>query len=379
MMAQTGIGFGILGPLEMCVNDTVVPLGTPKQRAVLAMLVIRRNHAVGTDELFSAAWGMHAPKRARDTLYTYVFNLRRLMDRPGIDAHAVLASAPPGYRLVVPDTECDHGRFMITRRRGAHAAADGRFEEASRLLSAALEEWRGPALDDLRDFPVFDTFIAALSEDKLMTQIARAEAEIACGRPLSVLNELKELTDDHPYREPLWAQLITAHYVAGHQSEALDAYHRLKSALADDLGIYPGQAVSTLIERILRQEPLDVGKAAQSHAEDTVNAFHEHVTVQADHIDGPVLHDADGSTHPLLPMSTRIGRSLDNNIVLADRKVSRHHAAIIDTGTSFVIADLRSINGVYVAGRRIHTSATLSNGDVIRIGDHTFTFESTSK
>ncbi len=49
--------------------------------------------------------------------------------------------------------------------------------------------------------------------------------------------------------------------------------------------------------------------------------------------------------------ATRIGRLTDNDIVLDDANVSRHHAVIIDTGTSFVITDLRSANGVDVGGR----------------------------
>ena len=71
----------------------------------------------------------------------------------------------------------------------------------------------------------------------------------------------------------------------------------------------------------------------------------------------------------------RIGRRSDNDIVLNDDYVSRHHAVIVDTGTSFLITDLRSANGVEVQRQRIRTSANLADGDHIRIGDHEFTFE----
>jgi DNA-binding SARP family transcriptional activator len=64
----------------------------------------------------------------------------------------------------------------------------------------------------------------------------------------------------------LWTQLITAYYLAERQSDALDAYQRLKSTLADDLGIDPGPSVRALHGRILRQEPLNVRKAAQTTA-----------------------------------------------------------------------------------------------------------------
>jgi pSer/pThr/pTyr-binding forkhead associated (FHA) protein len=106
----------------------------------------------------------------------------------------------------------------------------------------------------------------------------------------------------------------------------------------------------------------------------------QHVAPHADDADAPVLVGADGSTHRLPPMSTtQIGRGSENDVVLTDRKVSRRHAAIIDTGSTFVIADLRSGNGVYVQGRRIYTSAPLSSGDVIQIGDYTFAFNANAQ
>ena len=82
----------------------------------------------------------------------------------------------------------------------------------------------------------------------------------------------------------------------------------------------------------------------------------------------------DGSIH-CTAAATRIGRLTDNDIVLDDANVSRHHAVIIDTGTSFVITDLRSANGVDVGNERIRGTATLADGDRIRICDHEFTFE----
>ncbi len=82
-----------------------------------------------------------------------------------------------------------------------------------------------------------------------------------------------------------------------------------------------------------------------------------------------------GRSHPLLAGATRIGRLSDNDIVLDDANVSRHHAVIIDTGTSYVITDLRSANGVDVGGERIRGTATLADGDRVRICDHEFVFE----
>jgi pSer/pThr/pTyr-binding forkhead associated (FHA) protein len=91
------------------------------------------------------------------------------------------------------------------------------------------------------------------------------------------------------------------------------------------------------------------------------------------------LRDTGGRHYPLEAAATRIGRVSDNAIVLSDADVSRHHAAIMDTGTGFMIMDLRSANGVEVQGQRIDISADLADGDRIRIGGHEFIFEIQSR
>ena len=369
-MTENKIGFGVLGPLLMTVDGAPVGLGTPKQRAVLAVLVMNRNRPVGIDSLITAAWEQWPPPEARASLHSYISNLRRLLG----DARPMLANAPPGYRLTVGDTTCDIGRFVLEKTAGVQAAAAGRFEQASDHLTTALAEWRGPVLEDLRDFQFVDAFATALTEDKVVAHTARAEAEIACGRGYAVIGELESLTVEHPYREPLWAQLIIAYYLAERQSEALDAYQRLKTTLADDLGIDPGPTARALHERILRQEPLDVKRAARTTAVHTSHNIDLRTSVNPSSALAS-LRAISGPVYPLQAAATRIGRLSDNDIVLDDANVSRHHAVIIDTGTSFVITDLRSANGVDVGNERIRGTATLADGDRIRICDHEFTFE----
>jgi DNA-binding SARP family transcriptional activator len=373
-MTHSALRFGLLGPLQMSADGIDLPLGAAKQRAVLALLLINRSRTVAIDSLIDAAWQQHPPPEARASLHAHVSRLRRLMSGAGVDPAAILASAQPGYRLGVPEEDCDLGRFAIEQKAGIEAAAAGRFEQASGHLSAALAEWRGPVLEDLRNFQFVDAFAAALAEDKLVALTARAEAEIACGRTHSIIGNLEALVAEHPYREPLWAQLITAYYLAERQYDALDAYGRLKAALADDLGIDPGPTLQRLHQRILRQEPLDVKQAARATAKRTAVTRRRPTEVgQGSAV--AHLRDAGGSRHPLRETATKIGRLADNDIVLDDDTVSRYHAVIIDTGNSFVITDLRSANGVDVAEQRIRASATLAEGDRICICGHEFTFE----
>ena len=373
-MAHSALRFGVLGPLQMSANGTDLPLGAAKQRAVLALLLINRNRIVPADTLIDAVWQQRPPPEARGSLHAHISRLRRLVSEAGLDPAAVVVGIQPGYRLNVPDEACDLGRFAIEQKAGIQAAAAGRFEEASRHLSAALAEWRGPVLEDLRDFQFIDAFAAALAEDKLVALTVRAETEIACGRTHSIISELEALVVLHPYREPLWAQLITAYYLAERQYDALDAYGRLKTALADDLGIDPGPTLRGLHQRILRQEPLDIKEAARATAKHVVATLQRRPKVAQESAVAQ-LRDAAGRRYPLRGAATRIGRLADNDIVLDDDSVSRHHAVIVDTGNSFVITDLQSANGVDVADRRIRTSETLADGDRIRICGHEFTFE----
>jgi SARP family transcriptional regulator, regulator of embCAB operon len=375
-MWNAGLKFGVLGPLQMIADGGQVPLGAPKQRAVLAMLVLNRNRPVSVDLLIDAVWGQLPVPAARTSIHSYVSRLRGLIGAAGLDANEVLASAPPGYQLSVADADCDLGRFITEKTLGVHAAAAGRFEHASSHLSAALAEWRGPVLDDLGDFTFVDAFATALSEDKVVAHVALAAAEIACGRAYAVIGDLEVLTAEHPFRERLWAQLMTAYYVVERQSDALDVYRRLKANLAENLGIDPGRTVSELHERILRQEPLDAKKTAQTTAKHSVVDLGPDTGTMPGQSAVAELRGEDGQRYRL-QASTRIGRRPDNDIVLDDDDVSRYHAVIIDTGGSFVISDLKSTNGILVHGRRIRTSATLTDGDHLRIGGHEFTFEIT--
>ena len=374
-MTNSGLGFGVLGPLLVTAHGIRVPLGAAKQRAVLAMLVINRNRPVSVDSLIDAVWGDDPVPAARTSIQSHISTLRRLLHGAGADPYMVLASAPPGYQISVADTDCDVGRFTAEKAAGVRAAAAGRYEDASNHLHAALGEWRGPVLDDLRDFPFVDAYAAMLLEERVAAHTARAEAEIACGRAGAVIAELEALTAEHPYREPLWAQLITAYYVTERQSDALRAYRRLKTTLADGLGIDPGPTVSALHERILRQEPLVAERSTLTTHKQSVYHTESDIAVGAAY---PVawLRDRTGRQFPLNGASTRIGRHADNDIVFDDdTDVSRYHAVIIDTGAGFVIYDSKSTNGVEVQRRRIRGSAPLADGDLIRIGSREYTFQ----
>lgn len=371
-MGDARLDFNVLGPLLLTVDGRATSLGAPKQRALCAALLLSRNRPVAVDTLITACWDQTPAPAVRTSLHSYVSNLRRIFGAGG-GPQRVLVSAPPGYQINVADDACDVGRFVAGKIAGVQAAANGRFDDAARHLSAALAQWRGPVLEDLRNFAFVDPFATALTEDRLVVATAHAEAEIACGRASAVIGGLEALAAEHPYREPLWAQLITAYYVSDRQTDALNTYRRLQTSLADDLGIDPSPALAALQARILRQEHLDLNRSTRATAVHTMNQLGDGIMP----VRSAQLRGNGNQVYPLHTTVIRIGRHSDNDIVLDDAEVSRHHAVIVDSGSGFTVVDLRSANGVHVGSERIRAGTALSDGDRIRIGRQEFVFEHT--
>ena len=99
------LDFRILGPLEVSDETGHVPLGGPKQRGILAILVLDAGRVVATDRLIDLLWGEEAPKTATASLQNAVGRLRRAL---GAD---VLETRAPGYVLRVAQEQIDAGRF----------------------------------------------------------------------------------------------------------------------------------------------------------------------------------------------------------------------------------------------------------------------------
>ena len=257
--------FGILGPLAVTRDDgTLVELGSPKQRAVLALLLVSANRVVALDRLVDELWGDEPPARAAASIQAYVSNLRRALepDRPPRAPATVLLSRAPGYLIAVDDDRFDVARFSRLASAGRSALADDP-AGARRLLGEALALWRGPALADFAYEPFAVTEAARLGELRLAALSDRIDADLALGEHAALVPELERLVADHPLREHLWGQLMLALYRSSRQAEALAAYRRFSDTLADELGLEPGAELRRLEQAILTHDPeLDLGAAA---------------------------------------------------------------------------------------------------------------------
>ena len=236
--------FRILGPLEVSDETGHVALGGPRQRGLLAILVLEAGRVVATDRLVDLLGGEEAPKTATASLQNAVGRLRRAL---GAD---VLETRAPGYVLSVSPDQIDARRVERTLLEGRRLSADERRER----LQAALALWRGPALAEF----AFDDFAQAeirrLDELRLVVIEERIDADLELGRHGDVTSELESLVRDHPLRETFRRQLMLALYRAGRQAEALEVYQDARARFVDELGIEPGPELKRLQSEILRHE-----------------------------------------------------------------------------------------------------------------------------
>ncbi|HUP20633.1 MAG TPA: BTAD domain-containing putative transcriptional regulator, partial [Gemmatimonadota bacterium] len=239
--------FRVLGPLEVDAGGGPVPLGGPKQRAVLAHLLFRANQLVPADTLVDEIWGDEPPEKARNIIQTYVSHLRKALGRDRIESQV------PGYRLRLESSELDATRFDALMR-DAKKALPVDPNIAVGTLDDALALWRGPALADLADQPSLLAEAARLDELRLEAQEDRIEGLLASGAQARAIGELEALLARHPWREGLWGLLMLALYREGRQAEALNAFQRAREILADELGVDPSPELMRLQERILKQD-----------------------------------------------------------------------------------------------------------------------------
>jgi len=240
--------FRILGPLEVSGTDGPLVLGGARQRAVLAHMILRANHVVPADLLIDELWGEEPPETARNTVQTYVYRLRGILGQDRIESRA------PGYVLRVQERELDVNRFdALTGEARAELLEDP--AAALATLTEALALWRGSALADLGEEPSLAGEIARLDELRLSATEDKVSAELALGQHSRIVGELEALIKRHPLRERLWGDLMLALYRSGRQAEALEAYQKARTVLAEELGIDPSRRLQRLHEQMLAQDP----------------------------------------------------------------------------------------------------------------------------
>ncbi|MDQ6728657.1 MAG: AAA family ATPase [Actinomycetota bacterium] len=249
-----GISFSILGPLEGALDGRPLDLGPPKQRAVLAALLVHANRVVSLDRFAELLWPEAAPPRSTASVPVHIANLRRLLEpgRPAHDPPRRLLTRSPGYLLRVAESEYDAATFETLAADGNRHLGDGRPRAARLALGEALGLWRGRALEEFA-FAEFEA--SRLEQLRVSATVDRIQADLDLGAHTAVTVELEGLVAEHGLRERLVGLLMLALYRSGRQGEALRAYARARDHLREELGIEPGPDLRRLEGAILAQSP----------------------------------------------------------------------------------------------------------------------------
>lgn len=241
--------FGLLGHLCVRGDDGVeLSVEGPRQRVLLAALLMRAGQTVPTRQLADFVWDGAPPDSAPVTLRSNVKRLRRRLGAAG----SRIVTRHDGYLIEVGDDELDLSRFAELCRTGIAAGRAGMWEETSGLLSEALTLWRSAPFEDIPSERLVRTEADRLEEQRLEALEWRIEADLRRNRPEQLVGELQVLTAEHPLRERYHAQLMLSLYQSGRQAEGLAAYQRVRGVLVEGLGIEPGSDLQEAHQRILR-------------------------------------------------------------------------------------------------------------------------------
>jgi DNA-binding SARP family transcriptional activator/tetratricopeptide (TPR) repeat protein len=264
-----GWEFAILGPLEVRTGGTLVRVGGPRQRALLALLLCHGNKVVSRDQLIDELLSDQPTGRAARMLRVQISRLRKVLADGDLEPRLVARSS--GYLLRVEPGELDLQVFEQRVAAGRDALERGDPGRAARLMWAAESLWRGRPLADLEFEPFARFEVRRLESLRLLAVEDRIEAQLAVGQHDPLCPELERLVAEHPLRERLRGQLMVALYRSARQAEALETYRIGRVLLVEELGVEPGPGLRRVHEQVLAADPaLDLPAPAGAAATRTL-------------------------------------------------------------------------------------------------------------
>jgi DNA-binding SARP family transcriptional activator len=243
--------FFILGSLEVGAHESRIQITAPKQRAVLAALLLGANNEVPIDQLIRYAWDSRPPATAQTTLQSYIYRLRQLLrPLPAVDLRTNIDS----YMLEVLPANIDLWYFRDRVSKARAQAHLGNVAEAAAGLRSALSVWRGNSLSGIPGETIQQE-ARVLDGERIAAYEELFGLEILLGNTRQIIPELHKVVSGHQFHETFRAQLMLALYASGRQAEALQNYALIRRRLRDMLGIEPGQDLQQLHRSILEQVP----------------------------------------------------------------------------------------------------------------------------
>lgn len=246
--------YEVLGPLRMFDGEDYWTIGTRKLETLLAVLLLRADHVVSTDQLTEEIWPGGPPARPMSTIHCYMSQIRRCFRYHG-EPDGPITTQPAGYELHLADDEIDAKVFLGLLARARVLREERDFARTAACLAEAQELWRGPVLGDIRGGPLVSGYTSWFVESRIECLEMQVEAQLELGMHREVLGLLHLSVSEYPLREIFYRQLMLALYRCGFRAEALRVFHTMRNRLRGELGLEPGRELCVLQQQILGADP----------------------------------------------------------------------------------------------------------------------------
>jgi DNA-binding SARP family transcriptional activator len=249
----------LLGPVEV-VGPRGPAVLSGRQRTLVGVLALQAGTVVSASRMVEALWGEDPPRTAVKSLHSHVARVRQALAACGLTG--VVLTRGSGYSFAVDRSEVDACGFEDQVRQAREHLARCAWSTAADCLRAGLALWSGDPLQDAELAGWGSAEVTRLQEVRLSALEDLWDAELRLGHFVTAANELDRLLVRHPLRERLVELLMLALYRCGRPTDALDAYQRLRTRLAHDLGLDPAPDLQRLYTAILRHDP-DLGSTTR--------------------------------------------------------------------------------------------------------------------
>ncbi len=361
------LSFRVLGPLRVERKRVSVPVGGPKARGVLAMLLLDANRVVSTDRILLGVWGPEPAGGGLGALQVHISQLRKVLGVGRIETRS------PGYSVRCDPEELDLLCLDAALGRARVAGGSGDWAAVVGDLAGALGDGLGEPLADLRDLPFATGAIAVLVERRLAVLTHLAEAQVHAGWLDDAVGTADRALVEDSYGERLWELAIVGRYLQGRQAEALATYQRARSILVEDLGLEPGPRLKSLEAAVLARDVSALGWPEPGRAlRPGLVRLPAAETVRVASGSEFVLLGPGAEQHRLDTVLS-IGRQDDCTVVVDDPSVSRRHAEIRPVLGGHLLVDRGSTNGTTVDGMPV-IQHLLTEGEAVVVGPAVFRY-----
>jgi DNA-binding SARP family transcriptional activator/tRNA A-37 threonylcarbamoyl transferase component Bud32 len=243
----------VFGTLAVERGDDVRPVGGPRIRRLLALLLIRPGTTTTIDGLTEQLWDDDdRPDDPEPALRTYVSRLRRELPE---ELREAVETVPGGYRWAGAPERAEHVRFERLRTEAKAMREAGDPARALALLDEALARWRGQPFVDLDDVVPARLVIEGLEVDRLEAEEERFEVELELGRHTQIVGRLTAFAAEHATRDRAAGQLALALHRSGRTSDAIRALHDHRRRLQEETGLDPSTPLVDLEQQLLDGDP----------------------------------------------------------------------------------------------------------------------------